>query len=243
MAAESEPALIAKGQTCAFNNRVCAVCLSVATCSLPGASWHILPQRTQKMPFSCIFDLVFKVLCALLFDFICSWITTTLKLLESLSKLIGVVRSSCVIREFLLLRMILIIIVHYNLWWRFFQLYTVSLLCDHQILTKDAVTVSVEAVIYYRISDASAVVNQLENHRFVKPIRGKTLNTQPQLSQLFFKKYICTKGHSNHIFMYLLHSTTETGSLYSCWTEDLFYTQLVTNFSLAPECPLDTHLH
>ena len=123
----------------------------------------------------------------------------------------------------------------------FFQLYTVSLLCDHQILTKDAVTVSVEAVIYYRISDASAVVNQLENHRFVKPIRGKTLNTQPQLSQLFLKKYICTKGHSNHIFMYLLHP--ETGSLYSCWTEDLFYTQLVTNFSLAPECPLDTHLH
>ena len=81
-----------------------------------------------------------------------------------------------------------------------FQLYTVSLLCDHQILTKDAVTVSVEAVIYYRISDASAVVNQLENHRFVKPIRGKTLNTQPQLSQLFLKKYICTKGHTNHIF-------------------------------------------
>ena len=34
-----------------------------------------------------------------------------------------------------------------------------------QILTKDAVTVAVEAVIYYRISDASAVVNQLENHR------------------------------------------------------------------------------
>ena len=34
-----------------------------------------------------------------------------------------------------------------------------------QILTKDAVTVSVEAVIYYRISDASAVVNQLENYR------------------------------------------------------------------------------
>ncbi|XP_071747011.1 band 7 protein AGAP004871 isoform X4 [Lepeophtheirus salmonis] len=33
-----------------------------------------------------------------------------------------------------------------------------------EILTKDAVTVSVEAVIYYRISDASAVVNKLENH-------------------------------------------------------------------------------
>ena len=41
----------------------------------------------------------------------------------------------------------------------------VTLLYYHQILTKDAVTVSVEAVIYYRISDASAVVNQLENHR------------------------------------------------------------------------------
>ncbi len=43
-----------------------------------------------------------------------------------------------------------------------------------QILTKDAVTVSVEAVIYYRISDASAVVNQLENHRSTHKRRTAT---------------------------------------------------------------------
>ena len=63
-----------------------------------------------------------------------------------------------------------------------------------QILTKDAVTVSVEAVIYYRISDASAVVNQLENHRssFISSIQGGLISLLHQaVFLLVFVSFFC----------------------------------------------------
>lgn len=45
-----------------------------------------------------------------------------------------------------------------------------------QILTRDSVTISVEAVVYYRVSDPIAAKNNVEDYRYI-PLTSQLANT------------------------------------------------------------------